>query len=96
MLLVIPGVLDSQTLSQVHSLLDKGQFIRLTKGKTNRQYVRELGSRWPLRRLLEHTMVLFEEVFFGHHSIGRTQFESCWLRLDEFEALVGQGAVGRG
>ncbi|GMQ89494.1 MAG: Fe2+-dependent dioxygenase [Gammaproteobacteria bacterium] len=36
MLLVIPGVLDSQTLSQVRSLLDQGRFIdgRLSAGKT--------------------------------------------------------------
>jgi len=36
MLLVIPGVLDSQKLSQVRSLLDQGQFIdgRLSAGKT--------------------------------------------------------------
>ena len=36
MLLVIPGVLDRQKLSQVRSLLDQGQFIdgRLSAGKT--------------------------------------------------------------
>ena len=36
MLLVIPGVLDNQKLSQVRSLLDQGQFIdgRLSAGKT--------------------------------------------------------------
>lgn len=36
MLLVIPGILDSQKLSQVHSLLDQGQFVdgRLSAGKT--------------------------------------------------------------
>ena len=36
MLLVIPGILDSQKLSQVRSLLDRGQFVdgRLSAGKT--------------------------------------------------------------
>jgi hypothetical protein len=73
--------------------LDKGHFIRLAKGKTNRQYLRELAGWRPLRRLVEETMVAFEEVFFGHHAIDRARFESCWSRLDEFETLVEGGAV---
>jgi hypothetical protein len=73
--------------------LDKSQLIRLTKGKTNRQYLRELGRRMPLRRLLEHTMVTFEEVFFGNYSIDRARFESAWVRQEEFNALVAEGAA---
>jgi hypothetical protein len=73
--------------------LDKGQFIRLAKGKTNRQYLRELAGRRPLRGLVEETMVAFEEVFFGHRAMERDRFESCWSRLGEFEALVEGGGV---
>jgi len=73
--------------------LDKSQLIRLAKGKTNRQYLRELGRRLTLRRLVEHTMVAFEDVFFGNYTIDRTRFESVWLRLGEFEALVAEGAA---
>jgi hypothetical protein len=68
--------------------LDKGQYIRLAKGKTNRQYLRELGSRLNLRRLLEQTMVAFEDVFFGNRAIDRARFESVWSRLDEFDSLL--------
>jgi hypothetical protein len=68
--------------------LDKNQLIRLAKGKTNRQYLRELGRDWTLRRLLEQTMVAFEEVFFGNYAIDRARFESVWSRLDQFESLV--------
>lgn len=68
--------------------LDKNQLIRLAKGKTNRQYVRELGRRLPIRQLLEQTMVTFEDVFFGNHSIDRRRFETVWSRVGEFEALV--------
>jgi hypothetical protein len=68
--------------------LDKNQLIRLAKGKTNRQYVRELGRRLPIRQLLEQTMVAFEDVFFGNHAIDRGRFETVWSRVDEFEALV--------
>ena len=73
--------------------LDKNQLIRLTKGKTNRQYLRELGRRTLLRRQLERTMVAFEDFFFGNHSIDRPRFESIWSRLDDFEALVAEGAA---
>jgi len=73
--------------------LDKGLLIRLAKGKTNRQYLRELGRRLPLRRLLGQTMVAFEDTFFGNHAIDRARFESVWSRLGEFEALVAGGAA---
>ncbi|HYW81604.1 MAG TPA: DUF4129 domain-containing protein [Thermoguttaceae bacterium] len=72
--------------------LDRQQRIRLTKGKTNRQYLREVGFHSPLCRLLEQTMIAFEEVFFGNHTIDRVRFESCWSRLDEFRSLAEQGA----
>ena len=72
--------------------LDKQQVIRLTKGKTNRQYLREVGPRATLQGLIEQTMVTFEEAFFGNRAIDRVRFESCWTRLDEFETLVGETA----
>jgi hypothetical protein len=68
--------------------LDKHQRIRLARGKTNRQYMREVGP-WPaLRGLIEPTMIAFEEVFFGHRMIDAPAFETCWSRLDEFEKQV--------
>jgi hypothetical protein len=73
--------------------LDKHRLVRMMKGKTNREYLAELGARLALRRLLEQTMVAFEDVFFGNYAIDRTRFESCWLRLDEFEALAAEGAA---
>jgi hypothetical protein len=72
--------------------LDKHQLIRLARGKTNRQYVRELGPRVELGYLLTITMQAFEDVFFGNHSIDRVRFESCWLRLEEFESLADKAA----
>ena len=68
--------------------LDKHQVIRLTRGKTNRQYLWETGVGQPLGRLLERTMVLFEESFFGKHPISRRQFEACWNELPEFNRLL--------
>jgi hypothetical protein len=73
--------------------LDRQQIIRLTRGKTNRQYLREVGPRRVLRRLVEQTMVAFEDVFFGNHALDRARFEACWSRLDEFESLAAEGAA---
>ena len=60
--------------------LDKRDAIRLTKGKTNRQYLRELQRRSDLAALLATSMVAFEDVFFGGHSLSRERFEICWQR----------------
>jgi hypothetical protein len=64
--------------------LDRHHVIRLAKGKTNRQYLRETRQRPVLRDILDLTMVAFEDVFFGHHDLARERFEECWQRLDEF------------
>ncbi len=72
--------------------LDRHQAIRLTRGKTNRQYLRELRSRPDLGGILERTMVAFEDVFFGHHPLDRAGFERCWQRLDEFHQSLTEAA----
>jgi hypothetical protein len=72
--------------------LDKHRRVHLARGKTNRQYLREIGPYSPLGRLFRQTMVAFEDVFFGHHAIGRTRYEACFGRLDEFEALAAENA----
>jgi hypothetical protein len=72
--------------------LDKHQLIRLTKGKTNRQYLREMRSQPHLLGLLESTMITFEDVFFGRHRLERPQFEACWNRMDEFHQQLSQFA----
>ena len=69
--------------------LDKSHLIRLAKGKTNRQYLREVRSQRDLGSLLAATMFTFEDVFFGNHRLGRSRFESCWNRLDDFHHLLG-------
>jgi hypothetical protein len=73
--------------------LDKSALIQLAKGKTNRQYLRETSHAQPIRRLLELTMVTFEDVFFGRRGLDRGGFEACWNRLDEFERLLAEAAT---
>jgi hypothetical protein len=72
--------------------LDRRHRIRLARGKTNRQYLRELGGQSGLRGLLEQTMVAFEDAFFGRREIPRERFEQCWFRIGEFESLAAEGA----
>jgi hypothetical protein len=70
--------------------LDKSHLIRVLKGKTNRQYLREVSDHGQpqLSDLLTITMVTFEDYLFGDHSVTREAFESCWKQLDEFHSLV--------
>ncbi|MCA9142618.1 MAG: DUF4129 domain-containing protein [Planctomycetaceae bacterium] len=73
--------------------LDKHQLIRLTKGKTNRQYLREVRRRSDLSALLSGTMYAFEDVFFGNHPLDRSRFEACWSGLDAFHRSLEQATA---
>lgn len=70
--------------------LDRHALVRLAKGKTNRQYLREARRAGPLARMVERTMVAFEDVFFGRKSLDRAGFEACWNELGQFESLLVQ------
>ena len=70
--------------------LDKNQWIHLTKGKTNRQYLGEVRRADGIYEILGRTMIAFEDVFFGHHNLNRDRFEACWSQVNRFEQLAGQ------
>ena len=71
--------------------LDKGHIIRLAKGKTNGQYLREIGRDRNLRQILQGTMNAFEDVFFGNRQLTRDRFERCWNQLSKFDQLLSGG-----
>ena len=73
--------------------LDKSQHLTLDKGKTNRQYLRELGAIDGLRDILEQTTLAFEHVFFGRHKLPRERFEACWSELSRFDRLLHRAPV---
>jgi hypothetical protein len=73
--------------------LDQNQWIRLAKGKTNREYLRELSARGELQTVLARTMVPFEDVYFGNHSLDRTRFEACWNEVERFNRLVERASA---
>lgn len=68
--------------------LDRSHLIHLARGKTNRQYLRELGGQQRLGRLMSDSVSLFEDAFFGGRALQRGEFERCWAQLDEFQALT--------
>ncbi len=70
--------------------LDRHHCIELTRGKTNRQYLRELQSRPQLRELLGRTMGPFEDTFFGHHRLSQETFQLCWDDLTRFRQALEQ------
>ena len=72
-------------LSHVLVSMDQNGGLRLKKGKTNRQYLREIRNHQELATYYGQVMVPFEETFFGDHSIEKTTFEECWSGLDQFQ-----------
>lgn len=73
--------------------LDKHHLIRLIRGRTNRQYLFQLRARDSLFRLIEQSIIAFEDVFFGKIPFDRWRFENCWQRLEEFHQLVEEAQV---
>lgn len=74
--------------------LDRNQMVRLAQGKTNRQYLRELSRSPQLREILHQTVLLFEESFFGNHTLTQEQFASSWRRVDEFTSILSASSAG--
>lgn len=73
--------------------LDKHDLVRLAKGKTNRQYLREMKPHRDIVRVVSETMRAFEDVFFGGHDLDREGFEACWNQLGQFHQDVQQVAA---
>jgi hypothetical protein len=72
--------------------LDQLQLIELAKGKTNRQYLREISAHAGLRPFFMQTMRTFEDSFFGGHE---PDDEKCRAVIDgwpEFESQLPKGA----
>lgn len=78
---------EATTLIYAYVLLqlDRRHWIQLARGKTNRQYLRELREAPAgIRDFLAQTIVVFEDAFFGDHPPSEEEFDRHWLALDEF------------
>jgi len=74
--------------------LDRRQLIRLTRGKTNHQYLREVSRHDRISDYLSVTIRAFEDVFFGNHDLSRNRFQQCWDHVDIFRSLTKTLADG--
>ncbi len=68
--------------------LDKASLIKLTRGKTNHQYLYEVQPNENLKSRLAATILAFEDVFFGNKELSRQRFEQCWQEVSIFEQLT--------
>jgi hypothetical protein len=75
--------------------LDRNHLVQLAKGKTNRQYLRELKRSQPatsgLDEILQKTILLFEQAFFGARRPDTAAFAVCWQALPDFESQLTSG-----
>ena len=73
--------------------MDRQHWIRLSKSKTNRQYLREVGRNRQLAGIFRASLLSFEDVFFGNRDLERSRFEELWRSLTQFEQLMQQTGV---
>jgi len=70
-------------------LLDHVGMLRLSRGKTNRKYVRETAS--ADRTSAEHlgaTVAAFERSYFGRHSLSESEFADLWKSNTKLENIT--------
>ncbi len=68
--------------------LDRKGIIRLHRGTTNRQYLRQIRSHDHLPTVYKKIMIPFEESFFGGHHIDQITFEQCWNQIESFRNIL--------
>ena len=68
--------------------LDRAHAIRLARGKTNRQYLRELRNRPDLRNIMQDTVLAFERSYFGRHEVTQQQYDALRSEQQALDSLV--------
>lgn len=66
--------------------MNERQLLRLARGKTNRQYLRDVGDP-AMRAAMEVIVGAFEDAYFGHHPIEPDRFQWCWRQWQLIEAM---------
>ncbi len=70
-------------------LLDRFEWLRLSRGKTNGRYVSEVKRQSAeLSHLLRATVAIFEASYFGRHTPTKEAFTQLWDDNQRLEALV--------
>lgn len=65
--------------------LDAHQWIRLSRGKTNRTYRLEIAELPVIRPVFESTMDAFEKVFFGRYGLDKAEVDDLFHRVEKLE-----------
>jgi hypothetical protein len=71
-------------------LLDQHQLLRLSRGKTNRQYLREAAVEPLAGEVLGGTVESFEASYFGRHPLSRERFETLWTENARLESALSE------
>jgi Domain of unknown function (DUF4129) len=75
--------------------MDEANCIRLQRGKTNHIYLRELRNDPQLAKLYQHTVRVFEAVFFGRYSVNQEQCERFWSLLPTIQQSIREAVQRR-
>lgn len=70
--------------------LDRQHRIRLVKGKTNGQYLRELKAFPQLSEYLKTTMLAFEEAYFGGRRLSERRYQNCRAAQQTMDRLLSE------
>ena len=69
--------------------LDHAGYLRLSRGKTNGRYVREVRRRdRQCANWLRETATAFERSYFGHHSVDADWFDRLWQQNLQMESSI--------
>lgn len=69
--------------------LNQRQLIEVQKGKTNRQYAREVQANVPvLLDLFRKSTRLFEDAFFGDLPVSQQDFQEVWDQRDKLTRRI--------
>lgn len=79
--------------SHVLFALDNRGLVRLTRGKTNRQYLTEIQRHRDIADYMEKCMLPFEDAFFGDIDVSGEEIKNCLDGIGQFESRLSQASV---
>jgi len=79
--------------SHVLFALDNRGLVRLTRGKTNRQYLTEIQRHRDIAEYMEKCMLPFEDAFFGDIDVTADEIKNCLDGIGQFESQLSQASV---
>jgi hypothetical protein len=66
-------------------LLDERDILRYDRSKTNREYLRSVSNSPELAKPLSEVIEVFDDVWYGYHSLGEDSFRHYSQRVEELK-----------